>query len=154
MSIAQVLSVMVILSVAITLDAPSPQPSPETGEGEAKRGRWHNGSLVLLVDAELLAAYFAREHIKALSIFHHRRAVDDDGLHSRWMALYFLGIDRRRQFLADQIVDLVRIEDGDVGGQPFLQQSAVQAQFLGREAGDFVHGLFKAHEIFLAAPVA
>ncbi len=64
----------------------------------------------------------------ALAVFDDRRAVDKDGFHARRMAAHFLGVDRVGKLLADQIVDLIGIENRHVRGHAFLQQTAVEAQ--------------------------
>ena len=85
-----------------------------------------------LVQAELLAAHFAGEYVQALAVFDDGAAVDQHGFHSGRVALHFLGVDRSREFLADQIVDLIGIEDRDVRRQPFAHQTAVEAQLFRR----------------------
>ncbi len=88
----------------------------------------------MLINAELLAAHFAGEYVEALAVFDDGAAVDQHGFHSRRMALHFLGVDRVGEFLADQIVDLIGIEDRDVRRQPFAHQTAVEAQFFRRDS--------------------
>src|SRR6266404_9560844 len=104
--------------------------------------------------AQLLAAYFTGKDVVALTFLDHRRAVDDDGFHSRRMASDFLRVDHVRQLLAHQVIDLVGIKYRHVGGHPFFEHAAVEAQFLGRESGYLTHGFFQAEQILLTTPIA
>src|SRR6266550_4999164 len=116
--------------------------------------RTRSFAIRLMGDAKLLAPYFTWENIMALAVFDDGGAVHDDGFHSRRMAAHFLGIDHIRQFLADQIVDLVGVEHRHVGGHPFFQDAAIEAQSLSRKPREFMHRFFQAEQILFAAPVA
>src|SRR5438046_6676763 len=89
----------------------------------------------------------------AMTVLHNRRAVHDNGFHPRGMSLDFLSVNDVRQLLADQIVDLVGVEDRHIRGHSFFQQAAIEAKSLCREAGELVDRLLEVEEIFLAAPI-
>ena len=110
-----------------------------------------NGNLVR--HAQLLAAHFAREDVVALTVFHDRCAVDHHRFHPGRMTPHFLRIDNVREPLADEIVDLVGVEDGHIRGHAFLQYAAIEAQFLCRITGQFVHGLLEVKEFLFTGPV-
>src|SRR5262249_33050917 len=104
--------------------------------------------------AKLLPTYFTWKNVVALAVFDHDLAVYGHGFHSWWMPFDFLRVDDVGQLIAEKIVDLVSIEDGDVRRHTFLQHAAVEPQFLCGEAGHLVHCFLKIEQVFLPAPVA
>src|SRR5439155_24389752 len=107
----------------------------------------------LIPVSELLAPDFSGEDVMAMTVLHNRRAVHDNGFHPRGMSLDFLSVNDVRQLLADQIVDLVGVEDRHIRGHSFFQQAAIEAKSLCREAGELVDRLLEVEEIFFAAPI-